>query len=137
MTEKMINQKFEIRQGDITVEFHLLEGLQSCIRCDGELMTYQGIVDKLNEQHETIERLKGNIVELLSVSVEEELLKENEQLRLDNKRLLSDYTDVCNDNVALENENEQLKSENNMLKVTIGRNEAYIKRLTETSEWHC
>ena len=37
----------------------------------------------------------------------------------------------------LEKENEQLKSENNMLKVTIGRNEAYIKRLTETSEWHC
>lgn len=34
-------------------------------------------------------------------------------------------------------ENEQLKSENNMLKVTIGRNEAYIKKLTETSEWHC
>lgn len=37
----------------------------------------------------------------------------------------------------LSEENEQLKSENNMLKVTIGRNEAYIKRLTETSEWHC
>ena len=37
----------------------------------------------------------------------------------------------------LNDENEQLKSENNMLKVTIGRNEAYIKRFTETSEWHC
>lgn len=32
-------------------------------------------------------------------------------------------------------ENEQLKSKINMLKVTIGRNEAYIKRLTETSNW--
>ena len=37
----------------------------------------------------------------------------------------------------LEKENEQLKSENNMLKITIGRNESYIKKLTETSEWHC
>ena len=37
----------------------------------------------------------------------------------------------------LKKENEQLKSEINILKVTIDRNEAYIKRLTETSEWHC
>ena len=37
----------------------------------------------------------------------------------------------------LSDENEQLKSENNMLKVTIGRNEAYIKKLTETSIWRC
>ena len=45
---------------------------------------------------------------------------------------------ICEKRVReLEKENEQLKSENNMLKVTIGRNEAYIKRLTETSEWHC
>lgn len=35
----------------------------------------------------------------------------------------------------LEDENEQLKSANNMLKVTIGRNESYIKRLTEQGEW--
>ena len=35
----------------------------------------------LNEQHETIQRLQENINELLSVSVEEELLKENEQLK--------------------------------------------------------
>lgn len=38
---------------------------------------------------------------------------------------------------GLVEENEQLKSENNMLKFTIGRNEAYIKRLTEISKWHC
>ena len=37
--------------------------------------------------------------------------------------------------VKLLNENEQLKSEINMLKVTIGRNEAHIKRLTEKSNW--
>ena len=35
----------------------------------------------------------------------------------------------------LKEENEQLKSEINMLKTTICRNEAYIKRLTEKSEW--
>ena len=42
----------------------------------------------LNEQHETIERLKQNIDELLSVNVEEELLKENEQLKSDKEHLM-------------------------------------------------
>ena len=32
-------------------------------------------------------------------------------------------------------ENQKLKSEINMLKVTIGRNEAHIKQLTEKSNW--
>ena len=35
----------------------------------------------LNEQHETIQRLKQNITELLSVDIEKELLEENEQLK--------------------------------------------------------
>ena len=39
------------------------------------------LMDLLNEQHETIQRLKQNIDELLSVDIEEELLKENEQLK--------------------------------------------------------
>ena len=39
------------------------------------------VCDLLNEQHETIQRLKQNITELLSVDIEEELLKENEQLK--------------------------------------------------------
>ena len=39
------------------------------------------VVKLLNEQHETIHRLKQNIDELLKLDVEEELLKENEQLR--------------------------------------------------------
>ena len=43
--------------------------------------------DLLNEQHETIQRLKQNIDELLSVDIEEELLKKNEQLRKENKKL--------------------------------------------------
>lgn len=48
--------------------------------------------------------------------------------------LMKDLCVVVN---TIVEENEQLKSENNMLKHTIGRNEAYIKKLTETSEWHC
>lgn len=35
----------------------------------------------------------------------------------------------------LQSENIQLKNEINMLKVTLARNEAYIDRLTHTSEW--
>ena len=35
----------------------------------------------------------------------------------------------------LTEENEQLKSEINMLKTTIGRNEAYIKRIKHQGEW--
>lgn len=46
------------------------------------------VCDLLNRQHETIQRLKENITELLSVDVEEELLKENEQLQQ-----LLDYAD--------------------------------------------
>lgn len=37
----------------------------------------------------------------------------------------------------LEEENKQLKGENNMLKITIDRNESYIRRLTYQSDWHC
>ena len=42
---------------------------------------------------------------------------------------------VCNELKGLQKEIEQLKSEINMLKVTIGRNEAHIKRLTEKINW--
>ena len=49
--------------------------------------------------------------------------------------------DTCNklweQVVKLREENEQLKQENNMLKITIGRNESYIMRLTHQSDWHC
>ena len=72
------------------------------------------VLDLLNEQHEQIEDLKDA-----------------------NVRCCNEYSYFHKRMMELEKENEQLKSENNMLKVTIGRNEAYIKRLTETSEWHC
>ena len=73
-----------------------------------------------------------------------ELEKENEQLKSELGKLNILYKAKCKTEEQLlkmgkevEKENEQLKSENNMLKVTIGRNEAYIKRLTETSIWRC
>ena len=48
------------------------------------------VCDLLNEQQETIHRLKQNIDELLSVNVEEELLKENEQLKNICKNLINE-----------------------------------------------
>ena len=80
----------------------------------------------LNEQHETIERLKQNITELLSVDIEEELLKENEQLKKAYAQLKHRHSllhDVCidaecdrdsyrKDIASLEKENEQLKTDN-------------------------
>ena len=52
------------------------------------------VIDKLNEQHETIQRLQENITELLSVDIEEELLKENEQLKRENYELHKKLGDV-------------------------------------------
>ena len=73
-----------------------------------------------------------------------ELAEENEQLEIEiadlkyeNKNLKINLNACKRGRKQLADENKQLKSENNMLKHTIGRNEAYIKKLTETSEWHC
>ena len=41
----------------------------------------ENLCDLLNEQHETIQRLKQNIDELIQIDVEEDLLKENKQLK--------------------------------------------------------
>lgn len=72
---------------------------------------------------------------ILSVDETVELLNklddENEQLVKRCKTLQKSL----NECIVLEEENEQLKSEIQMLKTTIGRNEAYIKRLTEKGEW--
>ena len=94
-----------------------------------KIMRKDEIVELLNEQHETIQRLKQNIDELLSVNVEEELLKENEQLKrqIGNFEHTKDFVaDVCADCKRLEKEKEQLNksrdeliSENRHIKKTI------------------
>ena len=56
-------------------------------------LTFNDVVVLLNEQHETIQRLKQNIDELSSINVEEELLKENEQLKSEFKALRKKYND--------------------------------------------
>jgi hypothetical protein len=78
-------------------------GANNCIEYDNEsilLDSYgEDIAELLNEQHETIHRLKQNITELLSVDIEEELLKENEQLKFGNKNLkaiLNDFINILN-----------------------------------------
>lgn len=77
------------------------------------------------------------------------LYKENNELLRENKRLKSKleeskkahsncdklWWELHDEKEQLKKENEQLKSKINMLKVTIGRNEAHIKRLTEKSNW--
>ena len=49
--------------------------------------------------------------------------------------LFAENRKLLKDTETAEKENEQLTSENEMLKITIGRNEAYIKRLTNISYW--
>ena len=65
------------------------------------IYTASKVCDLLNEQHETIQRLKQNIDELLSVNVEEELLKENEQLRHDATILIQSNQDYRKENERL------------------------------------
>ena len=67
----------------------------------------------LNKQHETIQRLKQNITELLSVDIEEELLKENEQLKEQWKEKrhedINELSVIAMKYKALEKENERLR----------------------------
>ena len=59
------------------------------------------VCDLLNMQHKTIQRLNQNIEELLSVDIEEELLKENEQLKERNDFLRKQLDRVCIDNETM------------------------------------
>lgn len=91
MTEK----RFEIRQEDIICDCTDLEGIQSCVKCNGKFMTYAEIVKVLNEQHEQINTLRESRRELLSA---------NNEYRMRETELaheLSAFVDV----------NEQLKKE--------------------------
>ena len=70
----------------------------------------------LNEQHETIQRLKQNVDELLSVDIEEELLKENEQLKQQLKPIqkvcekyripIKDLPEILEEYIAYDNDDE-------------------------------
>ena len=75
-----------------------------------ELSAYE-VLEILNEQHETIERLKVNIDELMQFDVEDDLLKENEQLRTKNNAYIQDIEVFKEENTHLKLENEQLKSD--------------------------
>ena len=72
----------------------------------------------LNEQHETIQRLKQNIDELLSVDIEEEVLKENEQLK---QRINVLDNQITAQGIVIEgyqNRNQKLFDETKQLKAT-------------------
>ena len=75
----------------------------------GNTLTFNEVVDLLNEQYETIQRLKQNINELLSVDVEKELLEENEQLKTIIQQLRTDNTKQKKLLNTTMKENEQLK----------------------------
>lgn len=84
------------------------------------------VVNRLNEQHETIERLKVNINELLSVNVEKELLEENEQLKTVINRY-EKYSNKKNDELNFRQlDILKLKEENDELKLL-------IKKVLETT----
>ena len=90
----------------------------------------------LNEQHETIQRLKQNIDELLSVDIEEELLKENEQLKQNckNYEWYKQYKNLLDENEILTDAFEQhLKRKDNRIKELKEEN----KELQDTIEIIC
>ena len=61
---------------------------------------------------------------------------DNQSIDEEDKLYGLDDEQVCDLLNELAEENEQLKSEINMLKITIGRNEGYINRLTSKGEWN-
>jgi len=77
----------------------------------------------MNEQHEQIQALIQSSKEL------------EEDCQSTFNAMSRKQDDLYRKNFKLKEENKQLKSEINMLKVTIGRNESYIDRLTHQSHW--
>lgn len=104
----MTAKRFEIREEDITVEYDLLYGLQTCIRKDGgELLTYMEIIDLLNQLNDENDQLKQRNQELF-----DDLQNKTSWLSLRGGEIS-----------ILKKENEQLKKENNELKLIIQQNE--------------
>ena len=91
MTEK----RFEIGHESIICDCADLEGVQSCVKCNGEFMTYGEIVKVLNEQHEHINTLRESRRELLSANNEYRMRE----------------TELAHELSALLDVNEQLKKE--------------------------
>ena len=92
------------------------------------------VCDLLNEQHETIGRLKQNIDELMQLNVEEDLLKENEQL----KKLLEcsrkEANDYCEELMGKDEfirlykrQRDEFMEENEQLKQTIVETEKMVQ----------
>ena len=142
MTKKRFTSDYN---GDETLLTHFLE--------DGKPLTKQELMDLLNALHEENGQLakEKERYKRLSEIRREEInnriltIKEFIENCSDNKvkKILEDlfYSEVKEYELSTQNrkllyENEQLKSEINILKTTIGRNEAYIERLTHKSEWH-
>lgn len=80
---------------------------------NGKELSAYDVLEILNEQHETIQRLKQNITELLSVDIEEELLKENKELKEQWKEKrhedINELSVIAMKYKALEKENERLR----------------------------
>ena len=113
----------------LTEQFVTLQGVTFVKDDNADVDTYytvDGAVDLLNEQHETIGRLKQNIDELSSVDIEEELLKENEQLKTVINRY-EKYSNKKNDELNFRQlDILKLKEENEKLKLL-------IKKVLETT----
>ena len=129
----MIEKRFERIYADVDVfcRDHNAKGASQLI----EREDYDKIVDLLNEQHEQIERLKGNFRALDEVKCE--LAEENEQLKQFKEKIFTsiekeiarnektiewkkETLDLLNEfyeiNKKLHDENEELKKENEFLK---------------------
>lgn len=93
----------------------------NCIS-DNENKTFYFIADSIENVQLFVKRLN-------------ELQEECEFLKIDNEALedgATRYAELYHKSLK---ENEQLKSEINMLKYAIGRNEAFIKRITSNGKW--
>lgn len=94
-------------------------GLCKCILMNGEEIPTCEVVELLNKLSDENEQLKIKIEDI--------------ELELENTKDRND--DAHYELYQVKKKNEQLKSEINMLKITIGRNEGYIDRLTHKGEW--
>lgn len=105
---------------------------------------YEDIVNVLHEENEQLKKTNQELFDNLTECMSYKSLKNGEISILEREN--EQFHNIANDyNISFDklcetfeqclDENEQLKLEINMLKTTIARNEAHIKRLTQTSEW--